>query len=293
MKKRLFSGAATALVTPFCADGTLDLAGLETLIEFQVENGIQAIVVSGTTGEGSTLTFEEFSALVRAAVRFARGRVPIIAGTGTNNTQRSVMLSKEAEQCGADGLLLVTPYYNKTTQEGLIQHYLEILKHAEIPAILYNVPSRTGLSIEPKTAAILSVHPNVVGIKEASGNISLIADFISLCPELPLYSGNDDQILPTLSLGGCGVISVLSNIAPQEVQRIYTLYEQGKTVGAAALQLRLLPLIRALFSQVNPIPIKCAMRLQGLPCGDPRLPLVPCTEELKVKLDQLIKAARI
>ncbi len=293
MKKRLFSGAATALITPFCADGTLDIDGLETLIEFQIENGIHAIIVSGTTGEGSTLTFEEFSALVRSAVRFARGRVPIIAGTGTNNTQRAIMLSKEAEQCGADGLLLVTPYYNKTTQEGLIQHYLEILKHIDIPSILYNVPARTGLAIHPKTAAILSQHPNIVGIKEASGSINQTADFLSYCSELPLYSGNDDQILPTLSLGGCGVISVLSNIAPQEVQRICTLFEQGKTAAAASLQIRLLPLIRALFSQVNPIPIKCAMHLQGLPSGDPRLPLIPCTEELKTELERLIKEARI
>ncbi|MBQ4052251.1 MAG: 4-hydroxy-tetrahydrodipicolinate synthase [Clostridia bacterium] len=293
MKQPLFSGVATALITPFKNDGALDITGLEQLIEFQIENGIHALVLAGTTGEGSTLTFEEFRSLIKNGVEFARGRVPVIAGTGSNNTEKAKLLSKEAQEQGADGLLMVTPYYNKTTQEGLVRHYTEILDSVSIPAILYNVPSRTGMTIEAKTALTLSRHPNVVGIKEASGNIGATAELIYTCPGLHVYSGNDDQTLPILSLGGAGVISVLSNVAPQETQRIYTLFEQGKNQKAAQLQLRLLPLIRALFSQVNPIPIKGAMAIQGLPGGEPRLPLVPCSSQVLTQIKNAIKEAGI
>lgn len=293
MKKQLFSGAATALITPFKEDGALDIDGLGHLIEFQIENGIHAIVLSGTTGEGSTLCFEEFSTLIEKGSEFIHGRVPLIAGSGSNNTRKAIELSQEANKRGADALLLVTPYYNKTTQEGLIQHYNEILDNVNIPTILYNVPNRTGLSIEPKTVRILAEHPNVIGLKEASGDISKTADFLVYVPEIPLYSGNDDQTLPVLSLGGAGVISVLSNIAPQEVQRICTLFEQGKTIKAAQLQLKLLPLVRALFNQVNPIPIKCAMKILGLPGGEPRLPLVSCDEQNKKTIEKAIIEAGI
>ena len=199
----------------------------------------------------------------------------------------------DAESFGADALLIVTPYYNKTTQAGLIIHYQHILDAVDLPAILYNVPSRTGLAIEPETLRVLSDHPQISGIKEASGNISKTADFLASAPELPLYSGNDDQTLPTLSLGGCGVISVLSNIAPQEVQRICTLFEQGKTEKAAKLQLRLLPLVRALFVEVNPIPIKYAMKLQGFSVGNPRLPLIPCEEKTREIIQKAIIEAGI
>ncbi len=293
MKKTLFIGAATALVTPFKSDGTLDICGLEKLIEFQIENGIHAIVLSGTTGEGSTLTLDEFSTLIAKGVEFAHGRIPIIAGTGSNNTKKAIDWSKAAKKCGADGLLLATPYYNKTTQEGLLAHYYTILEQVDLPAILYNIPARTGMAIELDTAIKLAEHPNIVGIKEASGNISITADFIYHCPNLKIYSGNDDQTLPTLSLGGAGIISVLSNIAPQEVQRICTLFEQGKTDRAAQLQLKLLPLVRALFTQVNPIPIKGAMELQGLPGGDPRLPLIPCNNDTKDIIRKAILKAGI
>ncbi len=289
MKKQIFNGAATALVTPFKEDGKLDLDGLGTLIEYQIENGIRAIILSGTTGEGSTLSPNEFSDLIKKGAEYIHGRVPLIAGTGSNNTDTAIKRSKDAEKCGADALLIVTPYYNKTTQAGLIQHYKKILNSVGLPVILYNVPGRTGLSIEPETVKILANESQIIGIKEASGNISKAADLLLAAPDLALYSGNDDQTLPILSLGGCGVISVLSNIAPQEVQRICTLFEQGKTEKAAKLQLRLLPLVRALFTEVNPIPIKFAMKLQGLPGGNPRLPLITCSN----KTQEIIKNAII
>ncbi len=293
MKKQIFNGAATALVTPFKEDGSLDIGSLAELIEFQIENGIRGIVLSGTTGEGSTLSNEEFCLLIQKGAEFIHGRVPLIAGTGSNNTETAIRRSMDAESLGADALLIVTPYYNKTTQAGLIRHYQHILDAVDLPAILYNVPSRTGLAIEPETLRVLSDHPQITGIKEASGNISKTADFLASAPELPLYSGNDDQTLPTLSLGGCGVISVLSNIAPQEVQRICTLFEQGKTEKAAKLQLRLLPLVRALFGEVNPIPIKYAMKLQGFSVGNPRLPLVPCEEKTREIIQKAIIEAGI
>ncbi len=293
MKKSLFSGAATALITPFKDNGALDLEGLERLIEFQIEGNIQALILSGTTGEGTTLSFDEFSLLIGEANRIIRHRIPLIAGTGCNNTATALKLSLEAEKRGADGVLLVTPYYNKTTQNGLVQHYFSIADRVQIPMLVYNVPSRTGMTITAETCKALSQHPRIIGIKEASGNIGSIADIAAACPDFDLYSGNDDQILPILSLGGIGVISVLSNIAPREVQRICFLYQNGETEKATQEQLRFLPLIRLLFAQVNPIPIKCAAQLMGLPAGSPRLPLVVCDENLKGKLKKAIEMVGI
>lgn len=291
MKKVLFKGAATALVTPFKNDSSPDIDKLEELIEFQIQSGIQAIVIAGTTGEASTLTFEEFSLLVAKSAQFIRHRVPLIAGTGSNDTAKALKLSLEAEKRGADGLLIVTPYYNKTTQEGLIRHYYTIADRTDLPILLYNVPGRTGLKIEPETCQKLFEHPNIIGLKDAGNNISATADFIARRNEEQIYSGNDDQIVPILSLGGAGVISVLSNVAPYEVQNICRAYFEGNTKKAADEQLRLLPLIRALFSRVNPIPIKAAMKLIGRDAGDPRLPLVPCDEETLQRLKAEIARA--
>lgn len=291
MKKQLFYGAATALITPFKENGELDIKGLEHLIEFQIEGNIQALILSGTTGEGSTLSFDEFSLLLAEANRIIRHRVPLIAGTGSNNTATALKLSLEAKKRGANGILLVTPYYNKTTQEGLLQHYFTIADRVDLPMLVYNVPSRTGMSIVPETCRLLSQHPRIIGVKEASGNIGAIADIASKCPSFDIYSGNDDQIIPILSLGGVGVISVLSNIAPREVQRICQLYADKQIEKATQEQLRFIPLIRLLFSQVNPIPIKCAAQIMNLPAGEPRLPLIPCDETLKNELEIAMKDA--
>ena len=291
MKKKLFSGAATALVTPFDKEGALDLEALRQLIEFQIENGISALILAGTTGEASTLNFEEFSLLIAKASEYIRHRVPLIAGTGSNNTAESIRRSLEAEKRGADGLLMVTPYYNKTTQEGLLRHYFAIADRVKIPIILYKVPARTGLDILPDTCRKLAEHPNIIAIKDAGGNVEKTADLRAACPELTLYSGNDDYILPAYSLGGEGVISVLSNVVPKEVQRICTLFESGAYKKAAEEQLRLLPLIRALFAEVNPIPVKKAVELIGLSAGEPRLPLIACHAATEKKIQSALKEA--
>ncbi len=280
MKKPLFIGAATALITPFKDDGSLDLDGLKQLIEFQIENGINAIVVAGTTGEASTLHFEEYSLLIAKSAEYINHRIPLIAGSGSNNTATAIRLSLEAEKRGADALLIVTPYYNKTTQNGLIQHYYAIADRVNTPIILYNIPGRTGLKIDPKTCKALSVHPNIIGIKDAGNNIAETAEIARLCNDISLYSGNDDQILPFYALGGAGVISVLGNIAPSEVQRICRLYQDGEHQKALALHQKFLPLIHLLFEEVNPIPIKAAVKELCLPGGTPRLPLVSCSNEL-------------
>ena len=283
MKNALFKGAATALITPFDENGALDLTGLEELIERQIQSGISAMVFAGTTGEASTLTFEEYSRLIATASSAIRQRVPLIAGAGSNDTAKAIKWSLEAQKRGADALLLVTPYYNKTTQEGLIRHYSMILDRMQIPAILYHIPGRTGMKMTVKSIEHLAEHPKIIGLKEASGDLSFAADVAAGCRSLSLYSGNDDQILPLLSLGGCGVISVLSNLLPKEVQLICNLYEQGEHNKATALQLEMIPLIRLLFSSVNPIPVKKAMEIMGLPAGAPRLPLIECdnmTEKL-------------
>ena len=289
MKKVLFKGCGTALVTPFNSDG-VNFEELRKLINFQILEGADSLIICGTTGESATMSLEERKAVIDFSVKIANGKVPIIAGTGGNNTAESIKLSKYAESVGADGLLLVTPYYNKTTQAGLIAHFSEIAKNVSIPIILYNVPSRTGLNIEPETCLKLSKIPNIVAIKEASGNISQVAKIANLCQdELAIYSGNDDQIVPILSLGGLGVISVLSNIYPKFVHELVMDYLTGNWQKASASQVYAIPLINALFSEVNPIPIKYAVSKIGFDCGKPRLPLVELSDARKEKIDLLMK----
>lgn len=271
----IFKGAGVAIVTPMKENREVDFNGLEQLIDFQIDNGTDAIIICGTTGESSTLTVEEHSECIRVAINRAKKRVPVIAGTGSNDTNTATQLSKEAQQDGADGLLLVTPYYNKATQNGLIAHYTEIATHVDLPVILYNVPSRTGCNIQPETVAkMVKEVDNIVAVKEATGNISQVAKIMQLTDGLiDLYSGNDDQIVPIMSLGGCGVISVLSNVAPRQTHEIVAKYLAGDIKGSLELQLKYLPLIEALFSEVNPIPVKMAMNLMGMPGGPVRLPL--------------------
>lgn len=289
MKKVIFKGCATALVTPFTNDG-INFEELRKLIEFQILEGIDALVICGTTGESSTMSLAEKKSVIDFSVKVTNGRVPIIAGTGRNNTADAVAMSKYAESVGADGLLLVTPYYNKTTQKGLIAHFSKIAESVNIPIILYNVPSRTGLNIEPETCLELSKIPNIVAIKEASGNISQVAKIANLCnDELTIYSGNDDQILPILSLGGLGVISVLSNVYPKFVHEMVMDYLTGNWQKATASQIYSLPLINALFSEVNPIPIKYALNKIGFNCGIPRLPLIELSDKNKERIDTLLK----
>lgn len=289
MKKVIFKGCATALVTPFTNDG-INFEELRKLIEFQILEGIDALVICGTTGESSTMSLAEKKSVIDFSVKVANGRVPIIAGTGGNNTADAVAMSKYAESVGADGLLLVTPYYNKTTQKGLIAHFSKIAESVNIPIILYNVPSRTGLNIEPEICLELSKIPNIVAIKEASGNISQVAKIANLCnDDLTIYSGNDDQILPILSLGGLGVISVLSNVYPKFVHEMVMDYLTGNWQKATASQIYSLPLINALFSEVNPIPIKYALNKIGFNCGIPRLPLIELSDKNKERIDTLLK----
>lgn len=262
----IFTGAGVALATPF-KENTLevDYEKLEKLIEFQIENRTDSIIICGTTGEASTLTHEEHLDVIESCCSIVKGRVPVIAGTGSNCTQTAVYLSKEAQKVGADAALIVTPYYNKATQNGLIKHYTEIAKSIDIPIVMYNVPSRTGCNILPKTAATLVKNvDNIVAIKEASGNISQVAELMyETQGDIDLYSGNDDQIVPIMSLGGKGVISVLSNVAPQETHDIVAKYLDGDVKGSVELQLKYLPLIKALFCEVNPIPVKKAIELMG------------------------------
>lgn len=289
MKKVVFKGCGTALVSPFTNDG-INFEELRKLIEFQILEGVDSLIICGTTGESSTMSLDEKKSVIEFSVKIANGRVPIIAGTGGNNTKDVISMSKYAENVGADALLLVTPYYNKTTQKGLISHYSKIAESVEIPIILYNVPSRTGINIDPETCFELSKIPNIVAIKEASGNISQVAKIANLCKdELAIYSGNDDQIVPILSLGGLGVISVLSNIYPKFVHDLVMDYLTGNWQKACASQIYSIPLINALFSEVNPIPIKYALNKIGFNCGEPRLPLVELSEKNKERIDLLLK----
>ena len=271
----IFKGAGVAIVTPFHEDGSINYEKFAELVEFQIEGGTDAIIVCGTTGESSTLTHEEHLDLIRFCIETVKGRIPVVAGTGSNCTDTAVYLSTEAEKYGADGLLLVTPYYNKATQNGLYAHYKKIADSVKLPIILYNVPSRTGCNIQPQTAARLCTEvENIVGIKEASGNISQIAKLMSLAGDkVDLYSGNDDQIVPILSLGGKGVISVLSNIAPKQTHDICQMYFDGNVEGSRDLQLKAIPVIDGLFCEVNPIPVKKAMNFMGLEAGPLRRPL--------------------
>ncbi len=271
----IFEGAAVAIVTPFHEDGSVDYGKLKELVEFQISNGTDAIVICGTTGESSTLTHEEHLECIKKCIEYVGGRVPVIAGTGSNCTETAIYLSTEAEKYGADALLIVTPYYNKATQKGLIAHYTAVANSVKLPIIMYNVPSRTGCNIQPETAVELAKNvENIVAIKEASGNISQVAKLMSLADGcIDLYSGNDDQIVPILSLGGKGVISVTSNIIPNDTHMLVKKYLDGDVKGALELQLKAIELCNALFCEVNPIPVKKAVELMGLCGGTVRMPL--------------------
>ena len=277
----IFTGAGVAIVTPMNENGDVNYEKLGEILEYQIANGTDAVVICGTTGESATLTMEEHVDVIKYAIDKVAKRIPVIAGTGSNCTATAIYLSQEAEKAGADALLLVTPYYNKATQKGLIAHYTAVAESVKLPIILYNVPSRTGCNILPETAVELAKNvENIVAIKEASGNISQIAKLMQLADGcIDLYSGNDDQIVPLMSLGAKGVISVLSNVAPQETHDIVKLYMEGKVQESCALQLRALPLINALFSEVNPIPVKKAMNLMGMEVGPLRGPLSEMEEE--------------
>lgn len=284
MKKIPFKGVCSAVPTPFNEKG-INIEELKKFLEFQISNNVDSIVVCGTTGESSTMTKEEKIQVIKCAVEVSNGKVPIIVGTGSNNTIQSIEMSKMAENLGADGVLLVTPYYNKTTQTGLIAHYKAIADSISIPIILYNVPSRTGLNINPETCWELSKIENIVAIKEASGNLSQIAQIAHLCGDnLHIYSGNDDQAIPICSLGGLGVISVLSNIQPLFVHNMIWDYLNGNVESAKKKQLDAIPLINCLFSEVNPIPVKSALNNIGFDFGVPRLPLLEMSEEKKKNL---------
>ncbi len=287
----LFTGAGVALVTPFHQDGSVNYKKLEELLDDQIEQGTDAIVICGTTGESSTLSEEEHSDVVRFTCEYVNKRIPVIAGTGSNCTETAIDLSKKAEKDGADGILVVTPYYNKATQKGLIEHYSDVAASVDIPLIMYNVKSRTGVNIEAETAAYLINHvDNIVGIKEASGDISQIAKIAHLTHgELDMYSGNDDQAVPLMSVGGIGVISVVSNIAPANVHKMCELFLSGKTKEAAQMQLDMLPLVDALFCEVNPIPVKAAMNLMGMEVGGMRKPLTPMEPEHEAVLAKAMK----
>lgn len=289
MKKSLFIGCGTALITPF-TENNINFDELKKLIEFQIEQNVDSIIICGTTGESSTMSMQEKKEVMKFTVQTVNKRIPVIAGTGGNNTKDVINLSQYAESIGVDGLLLVTPYYNKTTQKGLIAHYTQVANSVSLPIIIYNVPSRTGLNIEPETCFELSKISNIVGIKEASGNISQVAKIAQLCGDnLWIYSGNDDQILPILSLGGIGVISVLSNIIPKFVHNIVFDYLSGSFTLAKDSQIKAIPLINCLFSEVNPIPIKFALNKIGYNVGLPRLPLIPMSESGKLNLENEIK----
>ncbi len=284
MKKVIFKGCGTAIITPFTKDG-INFEEFRKLIEFQIKEGADSIIVCGTTGESSTMTLDEKKSAIKFAIDVANKRVPIIAGTGGNCTKSVIELSKYAESVGADALLIVTPYYNKTTQSGLIAHYTAIANSTMLPIILYNVPSRTGLNITPATCFELSKIKNIVAIKEASGNISQVAEIAALCKDnLHIYSGNDDQILPILSLGGLGVISVLSNVIPNDVHKMTNYFFLGEITKAIELQLKTLELTSALFCEVNPIPVKVACNMLGFNSGTPRLPLIEMSNSGKERL---------
>ena len=274
----LFAGSGTALVTPFL-NGELDLESFGSLIDWQIHSGTNALIICGTTGEASTMTGPEKERAISFAVERSAGRVPIIAGTGGNDTAVCLEQSLRAQELGADALLMVTPYYNKTTQAGLIAHYTKVADAVRVPIIIYNVPSRTGLNVLPSTMCELSKHPRIRGIKEASANIEQITELARLCVDsIALYSGNDDHVLPLLSLGGQGVISTVANIAPREVERLVATYMVGDIAASRALQFKLNPLVKQLFTEVNPIPVKAALQMMGKCSGELRLPLVEISE---------------
>lgn len=289
MNQAVFRGSGTALVTPFVGD-QVDFEALGRLIDRQMSGGTDALIVCGTTGEPPTMTTAEKTAVLGYALERVAGRIPVIAGTGTNSTRASVEQSVRAQRLGADALLVVTPYYNRATQQGLYEHFTAIADAVEIPVILYNVPSRTGVNLLPETAARLSEHENICGIKEASGDVSQTAELARLTGErLALYAGNDDQVLPLLSLGGQGVISVAANVIPGHMHELVSSWFEGDVRRCRALQLKILPLVRALFSEVNPIPVKAALEMMGLCSGSMRLPLTELSEANKPRLLMLLK----
>ena len=290
MKDIIFKGCATAIVTPFDENDNINFDEFKKLIDFQIDNKIDGIVVCGTTGEASTLSKEEREELIKYCVKVVNKRVPVVAGVGSNNTKAVVENETYAEKVGVDGLLVVTPYYNKTTQKGLIEHYKTIAENTSLPIILYNVPGRTGVDIMPDTYLELSKIRNIVATKEASGDISKVLKIRKMCKDnLNIYSGNDDQIVPILSLGGIGVISVLSNIMPRYTVEIVQNYLNGEVREGSNMQIEVATLIQYLFKEVNPIPIKEALNILGFNCGKPRLPLIECSKELKEKLILEIK----
>ena len=289
MKDIIFKGVGTAIATPFDSNDNINFDEFKRLVEYQIENGVNAIIVCGTTGEASTMTEEEKQELIRYCVKIVNKRIPVIAGVGSNNTKQVITNEKYAQKIGVDGLLIVTPYYNKTTQEGLIAHYKLIANNTNLPIILYNVPSRTGVNILPSTYFELSKIKNIVGVKEANGDLSSMLKTKYLCrDELNIYSGNDDQVLPTLAVGGIGVISVLSNIKPKYTVEMINKYLEGKNQEAAKMQIKATKLINLLFKEVNPIPIKEALNIIGFEFGKPRLPLIECSKELKNKLKNIL-----
>ena len=285
----IFEGAGVALVTPFQDNGEIDYNRLEELVEEQIAGGTDAIVACGTTGEASTMTHEEHLEVISYVCQVTKGRIPVIAGTGSNCTETAIYLSQEAEKRGADGILVVSPYYNKATQKGLIAHFTAVANSVKIPMIVYNIPSRTGVNIKPVTlAAMLTQVDNIVGVKEATGNISEAAELMSLTDgKLDLYSGNDDQTVPLMSLGGKGVISVLSNIAPRQTHQICQEFMSGNVKESCRLQLEAIPLIKALFCEVNPIPVKAAFKIMGKSTGPLRMPLT----EMEPENQEILRAA--
>ena len=290
MKKTIFTGAGVAIATPFFEDGSINYDELGRLIDFNIDNGTDAIIICGTTGESATMSDEEHIECIRYAVEKTAGRVPVIAGTGSNDTKYAVSLSKEAEKLGADALLLVTPYYNKTSQKGLVAHYRTIAEAVSLPIIVYSVASRTGVNITPETCVELSKIPNIVAIKEASGNISQIAQIAALCgDELDIYSGNDDQIIPIMALGAKGVISVLSNVMPFETHEVATLCLENNYPEAREKMWKLQQLAKDLFIDVNPIPVKHALNAMGFKAGPCRMPLCEMSDAAKEKLEGTMK----
>lgn len=291
MKKPIFTGASVAIVTPFDRDGSVNFTEFGKMIDFQIENGTDSITIVGTTGEAPALSDKEHRAVISYGVEHVAGRVPTVCGTGSNHTDYALELTKFAKECGATAGLSVTPYYNKTTQRGLIAHFTQIADCCDLPTILYNVPSRTGISFTPATYLELSKHPNINGVKEASGNFSLAAETLHLCGDnLNMWSGNDDQIVPLMSLGAKGVISVLSNIAPQATHDMTAACLNGDFKTGAKLQLDMMPLINSLFTEVNPIPVKAAVAHLGFETGKLRMPLVELSKEHDDELVRQMKA---
>ena len=290
MKKRIFTGAGIAILTPMHEDGSINFEEFGRLIDWQIENGTDAIIVCGTTGECATMSEEEHLECIRFCQKHVAGRVPVVAGAGSNDTAFAVEMVKECGNIGVDGLLVVTPYYNKTSQRGLVAHYTKLAEATDLPIIMYSVPSRTGVNILPATCHELSKVPNIVAIKEASGNIEQVSEIKALCgDELDVYPGEDGIITPILSVGGIGVISVLSHLVPRETHEICAKYFAGDVKGSAALQLQYLDLVKALFSDVSPIPVKAAMNLMGWNVGHCRMPLIDMTPEGEAKLAEVMR----